>query len=56
MTYQKFRYNDNNGKQKPTSCEINECFEKVMHKKLPCPIDIWTKGDKIKYKQLEPLG
>ena len=46
----------NNGREKPASCEINECFEKVMHKKLPCPIDIWTKGDKIKYKQLEPLG
>ena len=45
----------NNGKQKPNQCEINDCFEKVMNKQMPCPIDIWTKGDKIKYKELQPL-
>ena len=36
-------------------CPINLMWEKVTHKKMPICRDVWTKGDKVKYSQLQPI-
>jgi hypothetical protein len=36
-------------------CPINRMFETVTHKQMPECRDVWTKGDKVKYSQLQPL-
>ena len=39
-----------NGKN--NSCAVNNAFSEWTGKKLPTPVDIWTKGSKMKWPQL----
>ena len=36
-------------------CPVNQMFSKVMKRKMPDCMTVWTKGDQIKYSQLQPL-
>ena len=36
-------------------CPINKMFEKITHKQMPECRDVWTKGDKFKYNQLQAI-
>ena len=37
---------------KKNSCVVNDAFSNWTGKKMPLPVDVWTKGSKIKWPQL----